>query len=105
MFDYFITFRISDKTIKGLTYENRRQSLIDAAKKAGGGYWEETTSFILTQSPLHTAPFTQSLSKKLSHNHDLIVVFDPSDMSSCYFGNLEYIAVLKSFFPQLKKCP
>ena len=103
MFRYYVTFRISDKTIGGKTYNDRYQSLMAAAKKANGGFWPETTSFILAESNLETYAFAESLSKDLSKNHDLVVVIDPTDDSAGCFGVLEHEDILKSFFPKLKK--
>ncbi len=107
MFTYCVTFRIADKTVGGKAYDDRRQLLINNVyPKDGGGYWEETTSFFLVQSSLGTPEFSAKACKGLSANDDLVVVFDPSDMSACYFGPVAHPDVLKHFFPKfLKKLP
>lgn len=33
----------------------------------------------------------------------MVFVFDPEDMSACYFGAVEHEDVLKSFFPKATK--
>ena len=48
MATYCVTFRLSERTINGQTYDDRRQSIIDAVHE-GKGYWEETTSFFLVE--------------------------------------------------------
>lgn len=102
MFTYYITFRIADKTANGKTYDERRKSLIDAIR-SGGGYWEETTPFILVESKLHTAPLAKHASQGLSAKDDMLVVFDPSDMSCAYFGAVKHPEVLGSFFKTLRQ--
>jgi hypothetical protein len=63
-----------------------------------GGYWDETTSFILVESNLNTPAMAKHVSKGLSAKDDMLVVFDPSDMSCAYFGAVMHPDVLKSFF-------
>lgn len=104
MSTYCVTFRIADKTVGGKTYEDRRQSVIDAVYSSKG-YWEETTSFILVTSGLGTEPFTKNASKGLSAADDLLVAFDPDDMSMAYFGKIAHPNELESFFMQTKKLP
>ena len=105
MSTYCITFRIANRTINGRTYDQRREQLIENARKAKGGYWEETTSFILAESGLNTDVYAKQVSDGLSATDDLVVVFDPADMSASYFGALKHVDVLRSFFPKLKKVP
>lgn len=98
MATYCISFRIADQIANGRSYNERRQSLIDSATASDGGYWDSTTSFILVESPLHTVEFAKSVCSGLSREHDTAVVFDPGDMSMCYFGQVPTKEVLKSFF-------
>jgi len=105
MFTYCVTFRIADRTVNGKTYAERREMLIENARKEKGGFWEETTSFLLVESSLTTPEFAKRTCTDLSLEHDLVLVFDPSDMSASYYGALEHLDVLKSFFPALKKAP
>lgn len=102
---YCVTFRVADQTINGKTYNERRQSIVDAVRTKGLGYWEETTSFFLVESNLDTTNFTKAASSGLSANHDMLVAFDPADMSAGYFGAIEHPAVLASFFRVAKKLP
>lgn len=102
---YCVTFRIADRTINGKTYDDRRQSMIDAVRMQGAGYWEETTSFFLVESNLDTASFTEAASRSLSAKDDMLVAFDPSDMSLAYFGAIVHPDVLASFFRTAKKLP
>jgi len=104
-YTYCVTFRIADKTVGGKTYADRYQQLIENVHTQGYGYWEETTSFLLAQSGLNTTDFAQKAVKGLSATDDLVVVFDPSDMSAVYFGPLKHGDVLRGFFPKLKKLP
>ncbi len=98
MSTYCVTFRIADGTVGGKTYEERRQSIIDAVYPKGGGYWEETTSFILVNSDLNTHDFAKKASSGLNVANDMLVAFDPSDMSAAYFGAVKHPDVLTSFF-------
>jgi len=102
MSTYCITFRIADKTIGGKTYSDRYQQLVDNVY-TDQGYWDETTSFILVSSGLSTPAFAAKACKGLSVADDIVVVFDPTDMSASYFGPVAHSDVLSSFFPGLKK--
>jgi hypothetical protein len=102
---YCVTFRIADQTVGGKTYEDRHQSIIEAVRTNDAGYWVETTSFFLVESNLDTAAFGKRASSGLSANHDMLVAFDPSDMSAAYFGTIEHPEVLASFFTTAKELP
>lgn len=101
---YCVTFKLAAQTVNGNTYEERRQSIIDAVYSENG-FWDETTSFILVNSPLNTNDFAAKASEGLSAKHDLLVAFDPEDMSMAYFGTVEDPEVLSSFFRYAKKLP
>jgi hypothetical protein len=103
MSNYCVTFRLANKTINGKTYDERREMLIENVRTEGKGYWDEPTSFFLAESDLHTEQFAAKACKGLSASEDLVFVFDPTDMSGCYFGAVKHVDVVKSFFPKLKK--
>ena len=103
MWTYYITFRIADRTIGGLTYNDRRNLLIENATKAKAGFWDGTTSFILAESALDTNKYAAQVCSGLSSEYDMVVVIDPSDGSACYFGAVPAIEVLKSFLPRIVK--
>lgn len=105
MSTYCVTFRISDQTVNGKTYSQRRQQIVDNARTENMGYWDETTSFFLVESTLQTPDFARKVCSGLSERHDMVVVFDPEDMSANYFGAVEHVEVLHSFMPKLKKLP
>jgi hypothetical protein len=102
MSTYCITFRIADKTINGESYSERYQQLVDNVY-TDQGYWSETTSFILVTSHLSTPAFAAKACKGLSAKDDIVIVFDPSDMSASYFGPIKHPLELGSFFAGLKK--
>jgi hypothetical protein len=83
--------------------DERRLLLIDNVCTEGMGYWDEPTSFFAVESNLNTEPFAAKACKGLSASEDLVFIFDPTDMSACYFGAVKDVAVLQSFFPKLKK--
>lgn len=103
MSTYFVTFRIDSRTINGRTYSERRQSLLDHVVQKGRGFWDETTSFVLVESPLSTTDFVHEASKGLSAACDMVMVFDPDDQSAAYFGDVKHPDVLASFLPKLRK--
>jgi hypothetical protein len=102
MSTYCITFRIADKTVGTKTYSDRYQQLVDNVYTEHG-YWDETTSFMLVSSELSTPAFAAKACKGLSAADDMVVVFDPSDMSASYFGPVKHADALGSFFRGLKK--
>ena len=89
----------------GESYDDRRNRLIDNVYDGSDGFWSEPTSFILVGSSLHTLPFAEMACEGLSAEHDLVLVFDPEDMSAACFGDVEHLDILKSFFPLVKKLP
>lgn len=97
LYTYCISFRIADRTVNGKTYDERRQALIEAVR-GNNGFWDGTTSFLLTESTLDTNALTKRASVALSAEYDQLVVFDPGDMSMSHFGKVVNVDVLKSFF-------
>lgn len=95
---YCVSFRIAAETVGGKTYDERWESLVLAARKADAGFWDGTTSFFLVESGLDTNAFAKSLTAGLSKSQDMLVVFDPADMSMAYFGAVKETAALESFF-------
>lgn len=102
MFTYFVNIRIAAKTVNGKTYSDRYNQLVENVQSTDG-YWDEGTSFFITQSDLSTHAFGSKVVKGLSAKDDLVLVFDPSDMSAYSFGPIEHLDVLASFFNTLKK--
>lgn len=102
MSTYCVTFRIKNATVGGKTYQERYNSIIENANE-GNGLWNDPTSFLLISSSLNTPSFAKNVVKGLSKQHDMAFVFDPEDMSACYFGAVDSEDVLLSFFPKAKK--
>ncbi|MCJ2096992.1 hypothetical protein MKK67_31430 [Methylobacterium sp. J-072] len=100
---YCVTFRIADRAVNGKSYSERRDKLVENVRSKGGGYWDETTSFFLVESNLNTPSFAAQAADGLSEQYDMLFVFDPKDMSACYFGAVTHVDVLRSFFPKIQK--
>ncbi len=103
MSTYVVSFRIGDQTVNGQSYSDRRDLLIENIHAGNNGYWDETTSFAFVGSDLDTHAFAKKAVQGLSAAHDIVLVFDPSDMSARHFGPVEYADILKSFLPLVKK--
>ncbi|MDP9872348.1 hypothetical protein J2S88_000541 [Agrobacterium tumefaciens] len=103
MSTYCVAFRIAAKSVNGRSYEERRDSVIDAIYAKGEGYWDELTSFFIVTSPLSTKQFAERASAGLSREDDLLLAFDPGDMSSAYFGNFQHTEAMASFFRTAQK--
>ena len=102
MSTYCVTFRIKNATVGGKTYQDRYNSIIENADEERG-LWTDPTSFLLISSDLDTNDFAYNVVKDLSRKHDMAFIFDPQDMSACYFGVVDNEEVLLSFFPRAKK--
>lgn len=100
--EYCVTFRIKNATVNGRTYQERYNSILANANE-GRGFWDEPTSFMLIASDHDTNSFSERVVAGLSRTHDMAFIFDPKDMSACYFGDVESEEVLLSFFPKAKK--
>lgn len=98
MSTYFVSFRVAEINTPEGTQAERRRSISDNAAAFGGGYWDETTSFIIFDCELDTPGAGAAVVRGLSRAHDLAVVFDPSDMSLFRFGAFKYGEALDSFF-------
>lgn len=103
MYTYVVTFRIADRTVNGKTYSDRYNQIVRNVRAEDGGFWDEPTSFFLVESSLSTPEFAKRTVHQLSAKYDMVLVFDPSDMSACYFGAVESEDVLLSFLPKAKK--
>jgi len=99
---YVLTFRIKNETIGGKSYQDRYDAL-HAALKKNNGLWYDTTSFYLMGSAESTSAIGARLVQGLNAQHDMLFVFDPEDMSACYFGNIGSLGALTGFFPKSKK--
>lgn len=102
MAEYCITFRIKNQTVGGKTYQDRYNSIVENANE-GLGMWNEPTSFLLIASDSDTSSFSRKVVAGLNEQHDMAFIFDPADMSACYFGDVESEDVLLSFFPRARK--
>lgn len=101
-----ISYRISNKSVNGNGYKERRQSLIDAVTAHSHRHWMEATSFILARTKMNVPAMARTISVELSETDDFVVVFDPSDMSWSYFGNVHHPEVLKELLkPQRRNTP
>ena len=105
MSNYCVTFRIGSKVANGRSDTERRDQLIKNIRTDHGGYWDTNTSFFLVESNLDTDDFGRAACKGLSEADDVFLMFDLSDMSAAYFGAIEEIDVLRSFFRVLDKVP
>lgn len=103
MANHFLSFRIADKTVNGKSYAERRQGMIDAVITKGHGFWDGTTSLIMVESPLDTSTFAARAGASLSKNDDMLIAFDPSDLSMAYLGAVGDEDILKSFFKISKR--
>lgn len=103
MSTYVVTFRIANLTARGHTYDERRERLVENVLAEGAGYWDETTSFFFVESNKDTYAMSEALVVGLSSKHDIVVVFDPQDMSACYFGPVQHEDVLLSFLPRARR--
>jgi len=103
MHTYCVTFRIGSETVGGDSYAIRRKRLIDNIRVDGRGFWDGTTSFLIVEAPESTESFAQRACDGLSAKHDLIIVFDPDDMSMVHFGPVPEADILASFFRFAKK--
>ncbi len=57
---------------------------------------------MLVEPALDTNEFSRRAVQGLA-KEDLVFIFDPTDMSACYFGDVQHVGVLLSFFPKAKK--
>lgn len=101
MSTYCVTFRIVNKTIGGQTYNDRYNRLISNVY-GPNGFWDGTTSFLLANSSQDTVGFAERATDGLSQE-DMVFLFDPDDMSACYFGAVPELEILRSFFPKLER--
>lgn len=98
MSTYCVTFRIADRPVGGASYAERRQRLIDNIHREGMGFWDATTSFFLVEANESTREFAARACNGLSEKFDIVVVFDPDDMSMVHFGAVPNPEILDSFF-------
>lgn len=103
MSTYALSFRIGNVTVAGLSHDARRAKLIEKAGAENMGFWEEIPSFLFVESDMTTDVLAKRVIEGLSPEHDMLVIFDPADMSAYYFGAVEHEDVLRSFLPGARK--
>lgn len=96
-YTYCVAFRLANETHDGRSYSERWESIAEAINEEAG-FWAEPTSFFLVSSTKDTASFVRNATRQLSREHDMLIAFDPSDMSMAFFGNVKEQDVVKSFF-------
>lgn len=103
MSTYVVTFRIADKTISGKTWNDRYNQLQKNLVQLDKGYWRDPTSFYLVESYEDTNAFAKRIVRGLDPSADMLFTFDPKDMSACYFGDVNALDILRSFFPKARR--
>lgn len=88
MEDYWVSFRISDKTIGGETYSERREALIGAVLDESKGYWDETTSFLLVRTSRTIDQLASAAKAAIALSEDLVVMRKLSVKTARYVGAL-----------------
>ena len=68
---YWITFRISEQTISGRTYEDRYTQLTETIRINCTQWWVETTSFLAFESAAAMTPLVAECKKAIAPSHDL----------------------------------
>jgi len=101
--NYCVTFRIANQIVNGRTYSDRYSDFISDLREESMGFWDGTTSFFLVESRLNTYDFAERACRRLSERHDIVIIFDPSDMSAVQFGPVPEAEILASFLPLIRK--
>lgn len=70
----WISFRISEKTVGGKTYDDRYDALEKAVKDISSNYWKETTSFIVFETDTGFNTAARSFKAAIAPTVDLFLV-------------------------------
>jgi hypothetical protein len=100
---FWVTFRISEKTVGGRTYEARYTDLVNTVHAAAGGtYWQEPTSFLAFESIHPIETLAARFKSKIAPSHDLFLLrqMDVKDAMVC--GQFDDQDIFK-LMPYLKK--
>ena len=99
---YWVTFRISEKTVGGKDYETRYTALVGAIHSAAAKYWQEPTSFLAFESSKSIEDLGATFKRQIAPSHDLFLIrqMDVKDALICGDSEDEDIFDL---MPYLKK--
>ncbi len=101
---FWITFRISEKTVSGRSYETRYTDLVEAIQTSAAGtkYWQEPTSFLAFESIHPIETLAARFKAKIAPSYDLFLLrqMDVKDAMICgQFDDQDIFTLM----PYLKK--
>lgn len=103
MTTFWLTFRISDKTVDSKTYDDRYQDLTNSIKSnVSSKYWEQTTSFYVFDSDQTIDQLANTFKKLISISDDLFLIRELG-RASAYICGKNDDADIYTLIPYLKK--
>ena len=86
---FWISFRISEKTASGKTYEDRYKALEETVSGMMSEYWKDTTSFIIFKSSSTIDTIAAECKKAIAPSVDLFLIRMLDTKSARICGKIE----------------
>jgi hypothetical protein len=99
---YWITFRISEQTVSGRTYEDRYMQLTETIRVNCTQWWVEATSFLAFESAAEMTPLVAECKKAIAPSHDVFLMREMDRQRAVICGKNDDQAIFK-FMSYLKK--
>jgi hypothetical protein len=84
---YWITFRISENTVNGRSYEDRYRALQEAVTRRATQFWDQPTSFLVFSSLAEIGTLASEFKRAIAPSHDLFLIREMDTKSAILCGN------------------
>jgi hypothetical protein len=98
----WLTFRIADRTVGSLTYDDRLKALQEAVRLRASKWWRKPTSFIAFESSEDIGTLASACKSAIAPSHDLFLIREMDRQSAIICGNNDDDDIFK-LMPYLKK--
>ncbi|MBZ0163410.1 MAG: hypothetical protein K8H74_11935 [Notoacmeibacter sp.] len=101
--DYWLTFRIEQKTVDGISAGKRRDDLYAAIQWHAETWWLEPTSFVLFDSSSEIGEIASSCKEAIAPSVDQVLIRKLNSKAARIIGKVEDMDMLRAFMPYLSK--
>ena len=99
--DYWLTFRIGNVTVGGVTSNQRRDALYDTINDLSSSWWVEPTSFILFDSHEGIEAIAAKCRSAISASNDMVLIRKLNKQDAQVIGKIDNPDMLRAFMPYL----
>jgi len=98
---YWLTFRLSARSVNYITYDDRRQALLAAVERHSTDRWEEPTSFLAFRSGSTIEAISKACKLAIAPSWDMFLIRE-MDRQNARIGGLVLDRKIFQMMPYLK---